>query len=262
MAAVKALQFAIDNNINTKITIKSDSEYLVRGITKDIKYWMKNGWKLKSTNAPVKNQSIWEHVYELSAKLEVEWIHTRRESEDGQKIADQLARQALEDEKDEHSKSLQQNENGAELVADINQNFSEVENRNLDTELASELNNCNQSLNSEETIPKCVVNELEFDNECILCDDKCNELMIDCQFCKGRVHYVCSMLPGYYLNIIMKGEIKYTCINCSNDKGEFRHINLIDKMCDKHEILKTDLNRAIQKRDELSAECNKVTSDN
>jgi len=69
-AALKCLKQIHENKI-TDITIKTDSEYLVRGITSDILYWKSNNWKLKSSGKEVKNKELWTEIDSLSNGLNV-----------------------------------------------------------------------------------------------------------------------------------------------------------------------------------------------
>ncbi|CAC5356138.1 rnhA [Mytilus coruscus] len=91
-AAVKCLQQIHDNQISN-INIKTDSEYLVRGITSDIVYW--NNWKLKSSGKDVKNKELWSEIDNLLSNINVSWVHVARDSEIGQIEADKLAKLAL-----------------------------------------------------------------------------------------------------------------------------------------------------------------------
>lgn len=48
-------------NIN-ELTIKSDSEYVIREITKEIEYLRLNHWKVKSTNTALKNKELQRQI--------------------------------------------------------------------------------------------------------------------------------------------------------------------------------------------------------
>ena len=93
-SAIKCLQQIHDLKISN-ITIKTDSEYLVRGITNDIIHWKNSNWKLKSTGKDVKNKELWIEIDNLSTDINVTWIHIARDSEYGQVEADKLAKLAL-----------------------------------------------------------------------------------------------------------------------------------------------------------------------
>jgi ribonuclease HI len=55
-----------------RVKVMSDSEYLVKGMRDWVHNWVKNGWKTKS-KSPVKNRALWQELYELSQKHEIEW---------------------------------------------------------------------------------------------------------------------------------------------------------------------------------------------
>ncbi|VDI55534.1 ribonuclease HI [Mytilus galloprovincialis] len=93
-AAVKCLQQIHENQLSN-IIIKTDSEYLVRGITNDIVYWKSNNWKLKSSGNDVKNKELWSEIDNLLSNIKVTWAHVARDSEIGQIEADKLAKLAL-----------------------------------------------------------------------------------------------------------------------------------------------------------------------
>ena len=61
---------------NYKIIVYSDSEYVIKSITKWIKGWEKNGWKTKSKK-PVKNKELMIELNELYKNYNIEFIHVR-----------------------------------------------------------------------------------------------------------------------------------------------------------------------------------------
>jgi ribonuclease HI len=74
-AAREGLRQAISAGAR-EITVVSDSEYLVKGMTGWIRGWLKNGWKT-SAGQPVKNRALWEELHELSRGRSVTWTWTR-----------------------------------------------------------------------------------------------------------------------------------------------------------------------------------------
>ena len=74
-AALMGLRQALSTGA-TRVTVVSDSEYLVKGMTSWVKGWLRNGWKT-STGQPVKNRQLWEELNELSRGKEVAWQWTR-----------------------------------------------------------------------------------------------------------------------------------------------------------------------------------------
>ncbi len=59
-----------------EITVVSDSEYLVKGMTGWVKGWLRNGWKT-AKGEPVKNRALWEELHSLSQGRKVTWSWTR-----------------------------------------------------------------------------------------------------------------------------------------------------------------------------------------
>lgn len=93
-AAVRALNQAKENGFNDVI-IYTDSNFLIKGVTKWIHTWKKNGWKL-STGAPVKNREDFEALEIARKNLKVNWIHVRgHKGIFGNEEADRLAVEAL-----------------------------------------------------------------------------------------------------------------------------------------------------------------------
>ncbi|CAG7967516.1 unnamed protein product [Penicillium nalgiovense] len=59
-AVIAAMRFRVWTGEGCRcLVIATDSEYVVEGITKWVKGWMRNNWKI-STGAPVKNKDLWE----------------------------------------------------------------------------------------------------------------------------------------------------------------------------------------------------------
>ena len=60
-----------------EVELYSDSAYLVNGFLQGWIYnWMKNGWKT-ANKEPVKNKELWEELYALTKKHEVEFIKVK-----------------------------------------------------------------------------------------------------------------------------------------------------------------------------------------
>tara|TARA_R110000772_G_scaffold82369_2_gene174734 strand:+ start:146 stop:589 length:444 start_codon:yes stop_codon:yes gene_type:complete len=85
-AAIEALKYFKDSQ---KITILSDSNYVVKGITQ----WI-DGWKLRNWKK-VKNIDLWKQIDELNQFHQVTWKHVPAHSGvEGNEIADKLAVEA------------------------------------------------------------------------------------------------------------------------------------------------------------------------
>lgn len=74
-AAISALSLLSSLRIKDKglrITIYTDSAYLVNGITKWVHGWQKNGWKTKEKK-DVENKDLWEELTEVARGKHIEW---------------------------------------------------------------------------------------------------------------------------------------------------------------------------------------------
>ncbi len=74
-AAIAALNFLTENQLKEPVTLYTDSEYLIKGVTQWVKNWKKKGWKT-AQGKPVLNQDLWENLDRLNTKL-VLWQHVR-----------------------------------------------------------------------------------------------------------------------------------------------------------------------------------------
>ncbi len=73
MAAIEALRAPRGAS---KVTIHTDSSYVINGITKWVKGWEKNGWQTKEKK-DVLNKDLWQELAKASLKHEVTWVHVR-----------------------------------------------------------------------------------------------------------------------------------------------------------------------------------------
>lgn len=90
-AAIQALKVLNACGQNEPVTLYTDSEYLINGITKWVKGWKKKGWKTAQGKA-VLNQDLWETLDELNSPV-VEWQHVRGHSgNEGNERCDAIAR--------------------------------------------------------------------------------------------------------------------------------------------------------------------------
>lgn len=88
MAAIRALEI-LDKPC--AITLYTDSQYLVNGITKWVNGWIKNNWKT-ADKKPVKNKELWERLKVVSDKHIIKWTWVKGHSNDKFNIkADALA---------------------------------------------------------------------------------------------------------------------------------------------------------------------------
>lgn len=58
------------------VTIKTDSQYVINGVTKWVFGWEKNGWQTKEKKE-VLNKDLWEALLALARKHTITWEHVR-----------------------------------------------------------------------------------------------------------------------------------------------------------------------------------------
>ena len=69
-AAIEALK---KTPKESKITLYTDSSYLINGITKWVKGWKRNGWKTK-TKDDVLNKDLWVELDNLASDRNIKWV--------------------------------------------------------------------------------------------------------------------------------------------------------------------------------------------
>ena len=94
-AAVIAINLAAERG-HRRVTIRTDSKFMIQSVTQWLTGWLKNGWKL-STGKPVVNQSDFEDLINAMTKLDrVAWQHVNGHVNiAGNEEADRLAREAI-----------------------------------------------------------------------------------------------------------------------------------------------------------------------
>lgn len=98
-AAIYALEVVSsrsDIDANTPMTLHSDSQLVINGITKWIKNWKRNGWR-KADTKPVMNADLWNILDDLTAhfpKLSFSWVRGHNGDPDNEE-ADALATSAI-----------------------------------------------------------------------------------------------------------------------------------------------------------------------
>lgn len=78
-----------------RVTVTTDSQYLVKGMTEWLSGWQRNGWK-NSKKDPVVNRDLWEALIEAVKQHDVSWQWVR--GHDGHaenERCDALAREAI-----------------------------------------------------------------------------------------------------------------------------------------------------------------------
>jgi ribonuclease HI len=56
-----------------RVTLSTDSRYLLDGLTKWIKGWQRNGWKT-ADKKPVKNADLWQALLDAAKPHRIEWV--------------------------------------------------------------------------------------------------------------------------------------------------------------------------------------------
>jgi ribonuclease HI len=92
LAVIRALE-AIDKPL--PLTIYTDSQYVMKGITEWLAGWRARGW-LTAARKPVKNVDLWQALSEQVDRFEVRWQWVRGHAgHPGNERADQLANRGV-----------------------------------------------------------------------------------------------------------------------------------------------------------------------
>lgn len=78
-----------------RVTVTTDSNYIVKGMTEWLAEWKKKGWK-NSQNREVINRDLWERLLKASGPHEIKWIWIKGHSGHPEnERCDLLAREAI-----------------------------------------------------------------------------------------------------------------------------------------------------------------------
>ncbi len=77
MAAIEGLKHA---HTEDSITLYSDSQYVIKGMTEWIEGWQKKGWK-NSQKKAVLNRDLWENLLEASKGKAISWKYVKGHAE-------------------------------------------------------------------------------------------------------------------------------------------------------------------------------------
>ena len=79
-----------------QIDLKTDSKYVLQGITEWLPGWKRNGWKT-AAKKPVKNVDLWQRLDQEAGRHQIDWHWVKGHSGvEGNEIADQLANEAID----------------------------------------------------------------------------------------------------------------------------------------------------------------------
>jgi ribonuclease HI len=92
MAAIQALEAL---RRPEKVSLHTDSTYVLNGITKWLPGWERNGWKT-AARKPVKNEDLWRRLSKAMEPHDVNWVWVKGHAGDpGNERADALARRGI-----------------------------------------------------------------------------------------------------------------------------------------------------------------------
>ena len=93
-AVIEALQAL---KVPCKITLRSDSKYVLQGITEWMPNWKQRGWRT-AAKKPVLNVDLWQTLDELVGKHKIDWQWVKGHSGDaGNERADELANLGIDE---------------------------------------------------------------------------------------------------------------------------------------------------------------------
>ena len=77
------------------------------------------------------------------------------------------------------------------------------------------------------------LNDLEINKSliyasCVMCSDKDDNDMIECSICHNWIHFQCTKLPAYQIQIFIDTMRKFTCENCADQPEEELAIKCFD----------------------------------
>jgi ribonuclease HI len=79
-----------------QVELKTDSKYVLQGVTEWMPGWKKNGWKT-AARKPVKNVDLWQALDKEVSRHSINWHWVKGHSGDpGNEMADLLANQAID----------------------------------------------------------------------------------------------------------------------------------------------------------------------
>ena len=80
-----------------KVTLTSDSTYVLKGIREWLPNWKKRGWRTAGKK-PVKNEDLWKTLDDLAAMHEIEWHWVKGHSGHIEiELVDQLANRGIDE---------------------------------------------------------------------------------------------------------------------------------------------------------------------
>ncbi|MDR2872676.1 MAG: ribonuclease HI [Xanthomonadaceae bacterium] len=98
MAAIMALEALREP---CSVVLRTDSQYVRRGITEWLPAWLQRGWK-NAAGDPVKNRDLWERLESVAGRHQVDWQWVKGHAGDpDNERVDRLAREQAQRLRDE-----------------------------------------------------------------------------------------------------------------------------------------------------------------
>ncbi len=95
LAVIRALEAVAESAERGPLCIRTDSQYVQKGISQWIRQWERNGW-LTISKKPVKNQEFWMRLKALSDQFTVQWDWVAGHSTDKlNQVCDTLVQAAI-----------------------------------------------------------------------------------------------------------------------------------------------------------------------
>ncbi len=96
MEMTAALQALKALKAPSRVTVTTDSKYVIQGMTSWIHNWRKNNWRT-SARKPVKNRELWEALAKEEARHDVAWVWVKgHNGHPENERADGLANEAID----------------------------------------------------------------------------------------------------------------------------------------------------------------------
>ena len=148
-AAIAALQLFQRSGQSQPITLYTDSQYLIKGITQWLKGWKKKGWKTASGKA-VLNQDLWQTLDELNNSL-ITWEYVRAHKGNiGNERCDTIARSFAQGDRVNLQKTVEFSVfDNSDTVIEVNKTIESETPKSTATEEASKMEELEERLQED-----------------------------------------------------------------------------------------------------------------
>ena len=108
MELIGPLQAILSMKSDVPMIIRSDSEYVIKGMNTWVAGWIKNGWR-GSNGKAVKNPDLWKQLVAAAEGRSIKWEWVRGHADDMMNIrCDALAEEAAEKARSDHQQQAPQ----------------------------------------------------------------------------------------------------------------------------------------------------------